>query len=76
MSSEKEEKNLQSFKVVLLGDSGVGKTSIVNRYTKQTFENNILSTAGVCFFSKLLDFPEIKESCKLEVIIIFLIINN
>ena len=63
-------KNLQSFKVVLMGDSGVGKTSIVNRYTKDTFEDNNLSTAGVCFFSKLLDNPETKETFKLDVIII------
>lgn len=65
---KKEAKNLQSFKVVLMGDSGVGKTSIVNRYTKDTFENNILSTAGVCFLSKLLDFPEVQKTCKLDVI--------
>lgn len=63
-------KNLQSFKVVLMGDSGVGKTSIVNRYTKDTFEDNNLSTAGVCFFSKLLENPETKETFKLDVIII------
>ncbi len=69
---KKEAKNLQSFKVVLMGDSGVGKTSIVNRYTKDTFEENILSTAGVCFSSKILEFPEIKERCKLDVIKIYL----
>ena len=63
-------KNLQSFKVVLMGDSGVGKTSIVNIYTKDTFEDNNLSTAGVCFFSKLLENPETKETFKLDVIII------
>ena len=72
MSDKKDEKNLQSFKVVLMGESGVGKTSIVNRYTKNIFENNILSTAGVCFFSKLLDFPEIQQTCKLDVIKIYL----
>ena len=74
--SKKEAKNLQSFKVVLMGDSGVGKTSIVNRYTKNTFESNLLSTAGVCFFSKILELPDIKENCKLDVIINFLIIKN
>ena len=72
----KDGKNLKNFKVVLLGESGVGKTSIVNRYTKDTFENNLLSTAGVCFFSKILQFPDIKETCKLDVIIIILINNK
>ena len=66
-AGKKEAKNMQSFKVVLMGDSGVGKTSIVNRYIKGTFENNILSTAGVCFSSKILDFPDLKETCKLDV---------
>ncbi len=67
-----ESKNLQNFKVVLMGESGVGKTSIVNRYTKGTFEDNLLSTAGVCFFSKILEFPDTKETCKLDVITIIL----
>ena len=68
MSGKKEAKNLQSFKVVLMGDSAVGKTSIINRYTKDIFEENLLSTAGVCFFSKILDFPELKQNCKFYVI--------
>ena len=71
MSEQKEPKNLESIKVVLMGDSGVGKTSIVNRYIKDTFANNLLSTAGVCFFSKLLKFEDINETCKLDIIINF-----
>ena len=66
-----KEDNLKSFKVVLMGESGVGKTSIVNRYTKNIFDNSILSTAGIGFFSKILEFPDIHETCKLEVIINF-----
>ena len=54
-----------------MGESGVGKTSIVNRYTKNIFDNSILSTAGIGFFSKILEFPDIHETCKLEVIINF-----
>ena len=31
--------NLKEFKIVLLGESGVGKTSIIQRYTKDKFED-------------------------------------
>ena len=31
------EKDVQSFKVVMLGDAGVGKTCIVNRIMKNAF---------------------------------------
>ena len=72
MSEKVNDENLQSFKVVLMGDSGVGKTSIVNRYIKDTFADNIVSTTGVCFFSKILEFPEVKQRCKLDVIIIII----
>ena len=69
MSDIKEGKNLENFKVVLMGESAVGKTSIINRYIKNIFEENILSSAGVGFYSKILNFPESKQSCKLDVII-------
>ena len=71
MSSQNNEPNLKSFKVVLMGESGVGKTSIINRYIKNIFDNNVLSTVGIGFFSKILDFNDIKETCKLEVILNF-----
>jgi GTPase SAR1 family protein len=70
MSSQNQAPNLNSYKIVLMGDSGVGKTSIVNRYTLNEFKNNILASSGVGFTSKLLTFSDINESCKLEVIII------
>ena len=61
------EEEIPSFKVVMLGASGVGKTSIINQYLRQTFDNDTLTTTGVCFNSKTLTYPEIKESCKLDV---------
>ena len=64
-----EEDNMPSFKIVLMGTSGVGKTSIINRYIKQSFDNDVLSTTGICFNSKILNFSEKKDSCKIDVII-------
>lgn len=64
----KDQKDLKHFKVVLMGESGVGKTSIINRYIKDTFDEKLMSTVGVCFNSKIILIPELNESCKLDVI--------
>ena len=50
--------NIQSFqvKVVLLGDSGVGKTSIVSRFALNSFEENRASTIGASFLTKNVEF--------------------
>ena len=62
-----DQNNAESFKVVLMGESGVGKTSILNRFTKDTFKENIMSTAGVTFISKIFEYPDLKKNCKLDV---------
>lgn len=49
--SEKE-KQLKEIKVILLGDSGVGKTSIINRYINNKFLHNSDSTLGSNFLTK------------------------
>ena len=40
------------FKIVLIGDSAVGKSNILNRYTKDQFTLNTKSTVGVEFGAK------------------------
>lgn len=45
-------------KVVLLGESGVGKTSIITRFINGTFEKSLMSTNGASYVSKNLEFPE------------------
>lgn len=42
------------FKVVLIGDSGVGKTNILSRYVRDEFSIETKMTVGVEFGSKLL----------------------
>ncbi|CAI2379939.1 unnamed protein product [Moneuplotes crassus] len=43
------------FKVLLIGDIGVGKSSIFNRFGKSTFTEDLKSTIGVDFLSIILD---------------------
>ena len=44
---------LKTFKVVLLGDAGVGKSSIVMRYVNNEFYDMQESTIGAAFFTKI-----------------------
>lgn len=47
-----ESKPVISHKVVLLGDMGVGKTCICNRYYSGEFSNTHDATIGGSFFTK------------------------
>ncbi|NHI91509.1 MAG: GTP-binding protein [Candidatus Lokiarchaeota archaeon] len=47
------------FKLVFLGDEGVGKSSLIVRYVKNTFSNKYISTLGVDFLTKELKFDEV-----------------
>ena len=49
-------------KVVLLGDSGVGKTSIAQRFALNKFNPNNISSHGAGFISRLLEIPELQTS--------------
>jgi Ras-related protein Rab-11A len=40
------------FKVVLIGDSGVGKSNLLSRFTKNTFSLDSKSTIGVEFATR------------------------
>ena len=40
------------FKVLLLGDSGVGKSSLILRYTEETFNSKLVNSIGVDFKMK------------------------
>lgn len=46
--------DLPSIKIILLGDSGVGKSSIIKRYLEDKFDQNIAVTFGSNFLEKVL----------------------
>ena len=43
------------FKVAVCGDSGVGKTSLVNRFSEDVYDSTFISTIGVDFKIKTMD---------------------
>lgn len=46
-------------KLLMLGDSGVGKTSLVLRYCEDTFNPSLLSTLGIDFKTKMIELEEL-----------------
>jgi small GTP-binding protein len=50
--------NETMFKILLLGDTSVGKTCFLLRYVEDTFNGGHLSTIGVDFKTKLISFSE------------------
>ena len=50
------EKSPDKLKLTLLGDVGVGKTSIVSQYINNSFNPSADPTVGVDFMSKTIDF--------------------
>ena len=46
------ENDLKEIKVILLGESGVGKTCIINRYVHNLFSPEVESTLGSSFLCK------------------------
>ena len=60
--------NAKTCKVVLLGESGVGKTCIIARFINNTFEDNIMSTTGASYAGKTMSFDELNgQSIKFEI---------
>ena len=56
-----------SVKVVLLGESGVGKTSIITQYTTKKFNPRCSTSVSAQFISKTLKFPEFEKSIKFDI---------
>jgi len=56
--SAEKEKQQQLYKVLVIGDYAVGKTSIIKRYTEGYFTPNYKLTIGVDFAVKAIDWDE------------------
>ena len=54
-------------KVVLLGDSGVGKTCIIARYISGSFDKNSATTNGASFCSKNVRFEQLGKNLLLDI---------
>ena len=57
----------ESVKVVLLGESGVGKTSIISQFTTHTFNPRCPTSVSAQFVSKTIDFPELDRAIKFDI---------
>ena len=62
-----EGENAKGVKVVLIGESGVGKTSIINRYISDTFSPVLTATPGASFATKTVFLKEYNQSIKFEI---------
>ena len=67
MTEEDDEKKAIPCKVVLIGESGVGKTSIISRYMTNSFNPTIGSTPGANFTSKTVFLEDENQSIKFEI---------
>ena len=48
--------SVHKYKIVFVGDQSVGKTSIINRYTKDEFLLDNQPTVGIDFVSKSIQY--------------------
>jgi len=61
------EENIINCKIVLLGETSVGKTSIISRYVHNTFDPNSLTTTGASYAYKIIYLEQYNKSIKFEI---------
>ena len=64
MSDDEDSEKLKEVKVVLLGESGVGKSSIIKQYVTKTFDPDIDSSISSKYISKEITVPDIEKKIK------------
>ncbi|KAK7255385.1 hypothetical protein RIF29_28794 [Crotalaria pallida] len=58
LSSSMASRRRMLLKVIILGDSGVGKTSLMNQYVNRKFSNQYKATIGADFLTKEVQFED------------------
>ena len=61
-----DEKTIESYKIVLIGESGVGKTSLISQLMDQSFQHDQQSTTGGTFSTKTVQCDN-NRTLKLEI---------
>ncbi len=54
-------------KIVLLGDSGVGKTCLISRFISGNFDANVNSTNGASYASKKIEYANLGKTLVLDI---------
>ena len=62
-----ESNSLGKFKVVFLGESSVGKTSLINRFLHDSFDSVYRATIGIDFMTKKIQRPADQKSVKFQI---------
>lgn len=57
---EESEKEKYGFKVIVLGDPAVGKTSLIRRFADDKFEQSYLPSIGADFTLKIVEFQKVQ----------------
>ncbi len=59
--------DIEVAKVVLLGESGVGKTCLIKQFTENKFDNTELSSLSAQYVSKTIDYLDTKKAIKFDI---------
>ena len=54
-------------KIIIIGDSGVGKTNFMFRFADNTFNSLHVSTVGLDYKSKIIILPSSKKKVKIQI---------
>ena len=54
-------------KVILVGETGVGKTCIIVRYVSEEYKEETISTTGASYASKIVEFKEYNKSVQFQI---------